>query len=47
MIISFLIMTLLLAVAYLDERLTKEDPVLGEEWDFTRPNYKKSIDIIK
>jgi len=38
MIISFLIMTLLLAVAYLDEQLTKEDPILGEEWDFTRIN---------
>jgi hypothetical protein len=47
MIISFLIMTILIAVAYLDDLLTKTDPVLGEEWDFTRPNYKKTIDTIK
>jgi len=25
-------------IAWLDDRLTKEDPVLGEEWDFVRPH---------
>jgi len=47
MILCFLIMTLATLIVYLDKRLIKDDPVLGEEWDFTRPNYKKTIDIIK
>jgi len=42
MIITFLILTLFMFAVWLDERLEhKQDPVLGEEWDFTRPFIKK------
>jgi len=31
-------MTLATLIVYLDKRLIKDDPVLGEEWDFTKNN---------
>jgi Na+-transporting methylmalonyl-CoA/oxaloacetate decarboxylase gamma subunit len=48
MIFSFLVLSLLTFVAWLDERLEhKQDPVLGEEWDFTKPTIKKLVDKCK
>ena len=41
MILAFSILGLLTVAVYLDERLEKKKPILGEEWDFTQPFIKK------
>jgi hypothetical protein len=46
-ITSIMIFAFLLMVVAIDEMLERK-PVLGEEWDFTRINFKpRSIDIYK
>jgi len=41
MLITFLILTLLMLAVWLDQELEQNrNPVLGEEWDFTKPGLK-------
>jgi len=41
MTLAFIVFGLLTFAVYLDDRLEKKKPVLGEEWDFTQPFIKK------
>lgn len=40
MIFSFFILSLLTIAVWLDEKMENKKYVLGEEWDFTKPNYR-------
>jgi len=40
MMITYIILSLLILAVWLDEHLDrKRNPILGEEWDFTKNNY--------
>lgn len=40
MMITYIILSLLILTVWLDEQLErKKNPILGEEWDFTKNNY--------
>jgi len=38
MLVTVLLMSLAMLIVVIDDLLSKEESVLGEEWDFTRPS---------